>query len=508
MANDIKVCGASAMPRHQTCELHNDERKTKCSGTLRRGGICTNKAKGPSAPGVMPTCYIHRDQLKVPTWCKALLPCGFECGRLLEWKPHGFQLCPSHLEDSMACYFFKIPIEIRCRIYRFLLPDGAIPARFKNSRHLTTDWGQVYTAILCVNHQIHEEAANLLYCARVFTIEVSENTLSMCNLPNKCVEYVRHGSPQCGYALQDQLQLMPLDQQYKALRSRQNQDNSNGESSSIHTPVTSPPAIGHKPVEPVWDPPLSERYFTMIQSFRIELLFHYPISYTPYKPPGSSTSGTDKRKVLRLRLSCYCDQLHRLIGRLRLRERPIAHLEIVIKFSNTYIQPSSFPAPMEAYSAARFLLNPFRRLCKVAKPQVLSITINDFPTREMELLCPDRISSPARRAFANYLGCWSKDLSSSQPSFKCDQVLEAYWRLESLLSSIQQHWKAEPRIFQFAGLLHAARIAREANSLESFREIRDLVRTIWFEHLDDQKVFQSNVMQSIDAIDGIIEKGS
>jgi hypothetical protein len=61
------------------------------------------------------------------------------------------------------------------------------------SRDLTTDLGKVYTAILRVNHQIHEEAANFLYCTRVFTIEVSENTLSMCNLPNKYV--VSYGSP-------------------------------------------------------------------------------------------------------------------------------------------------------------------------------------------------------------------------------------------------------------------------------------------------------------------------
>src|SRR5258705_2525328 len=110
MANDNTVCGASAIAHHHTCMLHDNERMTKCSGTLRRGGICVNRATTPSVPGVMPTCKIHRDQLKIPAWCNAPLPCGFKCDRLFEWKPYGFQLCPCHREDSTTCYFFKIPI--------------------------------------------------------------------------------------------------------------------------------------------------------------------------------------------------------------------------------------------------------------------------------------------------------------------------------------------------------------------------------------------------------------
>lgn len=192
MANDIKIGSASAMVHHQTCRLHNDERTGKCFGTLKGGGTCAYKATGSSAPGKMPTCKIHRHQLKSPAWCKAPLPCGFECGRLFEWKPHGFRLCPRHLEDSMTCHFFEIPIEIRCRVYQYLLPDKAIPSRFVTFRCLTTDGRQVNTAILRVNHQVHEEAATLLYCTRVFAIEVSDNNLSMCDLQNR---YVRFGFP-------------------------------------------------------------------------------------------------------------------------------------------------------------------------------------------------------------------------------------------------------------------------------------------------------------------------
>jgi hypothetical protein len=98
------------------------------------------------------------------------------------------------------CYFLQIPIEIRCRIYRLFVPNTDIPARFHTSRLLTTYRGRVYTAILSVNHQIHEEAASLLYCTNVFTVEVSEGVLSMCNLPSIFIQNVRRDSPRQDYS--------------------------------------------------------------------------------------------------------------------------------------------------------------------------------------------------------------------------------------------------------------------------------------------------------------------
>lgn len=259
------------------------------------------------------------------------------------------------------------------------------------------------------------------------------------------------------------------------------------------------PAIACKPAGPIWNPPLTEKYFTMIQSFRIELLFHHPINF---KSSASSPSDTDKRRVLISRLARYNDQLRRLIE--RLRKSTLVRLEITIKYSNSHVESLSL---LEAFSVSWELLNPFRCLCNVARPQVLSITANDPQHRQLVQLFPGRVSSAATWAFASNLSRWSKDLSSSQPSLKCDQVLEAYWRLESLLSSMKEHCRAEPRFFQFGELLQAARVAREANNLEHFTKIWDRVVSIWFEYLDNQKGLQINVTRSIDAINGIVAKG-
>lgn len=484
-----------------------------CSGNLRKGGSCANKATGPQVPRMMPTCKIHRDQLKVSGWCRAPLPCGFECGRLFEWKPHGFQLCHGHLEYPMTCYFLKIPTEMRLRVYRFLLPDRPIPARYGNSRNLTTDGERVYMAILRVNHQIHDEAAGLLYGTSVFTIELSGNRLGMCNSANT---FVRYGFlDHTNHPLQDyQMQLMLLEQQNKKrlLMARKEQDNTNGESNStrppairgIQLPTSSPILCSNRPIEPIWHPPLSERYFNMIQSFLIEFVLPFSRGHNSanYHAHGSSNADAVNYNNLELRLYDYCDYLHRLIGRLRLIQRPIVHLEIIIKFGNTYMERN------EAFSAAQLLLQPFRRLRNVAKPEVLSITMKDFQDRETELIISDEISRAADRTFADYVKCWSRDLSSSEPSLECPQVFEAYWQLEKLLSSIRQHCHhTNPKFYQFTDLLHAGRIAREAEDLTRFKEIWDQVVNIWFDYLNSQEGFQSNVARSIDAIYDIVSRG-
>jgi hypothetical protein len=200
MAQDIGVHGNPATSHNQICPLHENSRMKKCWGTLRSGRICLNRATCPSMPGILPTCKVHLHQVKELAWCKAPLACGFRCGKLLEWEPLGFQLCTRHREDLETCYFLKIPIEIRCRIYRLLLPATDIPARFYTWRSLTTHIEQVYTAILRVNHQIHEEATSLLYGTNIFAIAVTEDMLSMCNLPRMYMQYVRYES-----LLQDQI---------------------------------------------------------------------------------------------------------------------------------------------------------------------------------------------------------------------------------------------------------------------------------------------------------------
>jgi hypothetical protein len=178
------------MAHHKRCKLHVSAGIKKCWGTLKRGSRCRNKAKCPAILDILPTCQIHRQQVKTSALCKALLDCSFSCSDLLEWEPKGFQVCRRHRENLTTCYFLSIPAEIRCRIYQLLLPNTNIPARFCTSRSLTSHRGYVYAEILRVNRQIHEEATQLLYSTNLFSISASDCMLSMCNRPNTYMQYV------------------------------------------------------------------------------------------------------------------------------------------------------------------------------------------------------------------------------------------------------------------------------------------------------------------------------
>jgi hypothetical protein len=189
----------------------------------------------------------------------------------------------------------------------------------------------------------------------------------MCNSASSFVRYKfpNHGS----HALQDyQMQLMLLEQQNKKrlMMARQEQDNISGGSSSTHTPAIrgiqplDRPHIPYSywPIETYWRPPISDRCFNVIRSFLIEFVFPSPSGpdFANRHAHGSSNSDVAIHKILESRLYDYCDHLHKLIERLQLIQRPIAHLDITIKFGDTYIERE------EAFSAAQFLLRPFRRL--------------------------------------------------------------------------------------------------------------------------------------------------
>jgi hypothetical protein len=103
------------------------------------------------------------------------------------------------------------------------------------------------------------------------------------------------------------------------------------------------------------------------------------------------------------RLLDYCDYLHKLIGRLRVLLRLITRLEIIFKYGKAY---------RDAFPIAQFLLRPFRRLYHVAKPDLLSITIQDS-RGEVGLLTPNWASSPAGGKLAVYLKYLFEHMSSS-----------------------------------------------------------------------------------------------
>jgi len=477
MADLVPVQGEHITAHFKRCSLHDHERMRRCSGRVRKGGKCAHKAIGPSVPGMMPTCKVHSDQAKISTWCRATLPCGFECRRVFEWQPYGFQLCPEHCNLEKSCYFLKIPTELRLRIYQYLLPASTIRTKLLYWMHnKVTDDERLYTNILLVNRQIHDESVGILYGTRLFELEFDGRMLSMCKLLSEPSQNGFSNYTTGRHALQDyQMQMMLLEQQSK------------------RRVQTSTGAWSAGPVEPIWLPPISQRHFNLIQSFRIKILFAFP---------AHMGSTVEDQKAVELKLYDYTDHLHRLVGRLRLIEKPILRLEVAINFGQ-----SPFLDRGTAFSSAQILLRPFQRLRNITKPLVPRIMMTDHNNIDVELL-PTSNTLAADKNFIKYVESWFWDLSSDEWIVEDPPLFDAYWKLKKLIFNIKEHCLNQPKIEEFADLLHAARVVREDDNLPQFREIWDRVVNIWFDYLSYEKQFQSGVSSSIDAIYGVVSNGS
>jgi hypothetical protein len=245
-------------------------------------------------------------------------------------------------------------------------------------------------------------------------------------------------------------------------------------------------------VEPVWNVPISENYFKMINSFRVEVFVHFPLEST------SNESGTvvfDQHTALRI--SNLCDQLHLLVAKLRLRQQAISRLDVAVSLLCTRAEPAMAQTATVLLPAVEALLNPFRRLCQIDRPRVVSIAVYDSRSRELNILRSENISHEARAYYDRYLNLWTQDLSNSEASLEFIQVLRIYQRVVSLISMIMCFWGKDEKIRSLIKLLEIAKMARETRDVKSLRGVWDRVGDIWFRYIGEQEASQSKITGSI-----------
>lgn len=398
---------------------------------------------------------------------------------------------------------------MRLRIYEFLFPHWDVPARgLSYGKQMGRSF---FKSILLVNRQIYEEAIGILYGARLFEVEFNGHDLSMCNLPRGPGHQFQNASQQ-----DYQMQLMLLEQQNRRRLMLARAPLTPGLTTSAPAPPPPPPpppmpppptngSLSSRylnplsistilgPVDPIWVPPISWQRFNLIQSFRVHIIFAFP---------GQPASAAADEKMLESKLYIYTDHLHRLVGRLHLLARPIARLEIAIRFENNpYMERKT------AFNSAAVLLRPFRRLRNVSRAEVVEIAMIGPSWTEVDLL-PTQASNMADMTFTGFLEYWHRDLCSDEEQLEDSSVFEAFWDLKKMVESILRHNDHHPKLEEFSDLLHAARIVREDDNLPQFREIWDQIVNIWFDHLNQEKAFHSSVASSIEAIYNMIGGGS
>jgi hypothetical protein len=491
----------------RSCPKHKTTDWRLCWGTLKRGDICGKRTLEQSLLEFLPVCRTHCGQRAHAAVCSAVLECGFQCGQLLRWKPHDFALCASHEAIPKPCYLLRIPVELRCRIYEYLLPDTSIPAiAHQNGSLLYLRKGQspVKTAFLRTNRQIHDEAVDMFYGKKTFCVAVGKSNVSMCHTlaSAPCTFEPSPGS----HCLQDyQMQLMLLGQQNHSRQKLTIQHSSwsipNIGPSPFPSLIPAPPPQKHfsdplGPFGPIWRLPLSGRYFDMIRSFHITI--------EPSEPTSRMPIGNGVRpEIAERELYETCDQLHRLLGRLELVKPSILRLDVNIILDD-------FGSPEEGIAAAQLLLRPFRRLhqvvypnaCIIWKPSGAHSCYNEiqFSTRELGDEAEDI-------PFQGFLRRWVSDLSASTPCVTSSSAVLAYWHFRATATEIMSSGRHQSlyTTLDLEGCLKQMRIAREADDLVSLQAAVDDFMVKWTAFTTNQKRLEERMANSVEFISGMLQ---
>jgi hypothetical protein len=360
----------------------------------------------------------------------------------------------------------RLPTELRQEIYRYLLPDRPIPARF--SRPLRSD-GKVQTAILRASRQIYSEAVVILYQFFSFGISITPESVTICNITRT------RWKP-----------LLSFDDDIVAgllLRGALR-----GGLSRLHAGV-----------QCGWDNfPIDDSIWCRIRSFSVEIILG-----NNHRPPRG---GQGRNEVPRMALGC--DMVRRVIERLHSISR-IKELEIVIK-------PGQWPG-RDALGAAAGLLGLFHTIpnAQSLKISVVEnsnlVSFSGFSSTE-GLLSKNPVFQSVLQSLLLQSSQESSETKARLPPKRHRHIipLAALLKIEALVQLF-----SHPLIYNFLcpshslvlKSLHVAAIhARETGNLPAFREVCDRVENIVLDFSERQLNVQRRISEGVDAIRQIIER--
>ncbi|OCL14460.1 hypothetical protein AOQ84DRAFT_331024, partial [Glonium stellatum] len=149
----------------------------RCSGYNKRTGKRCEKVIGKgtynSRNGInynslyLPTCHSHRDQQSFAGRCQYIDRAhGRRCGRLFRWTKPYFELCEKHVgHPDTPCYILKLPLELRLEIFRYLMPHGPIGSSTSHAHQPRSTYASYI---------------DLLYGVTPFTIDIRRDGTFMC----------------------------------------------------------------------------------------------------------------------------------------------------------------------------------------------------------------------------------------------------------------------------------------------------------------------------------------
>ena len=454
------------------CDVHpppTPKPFVRCFGKRSRTGPSKGKRcermVASFVSGQLPVCAQHRAQVNKMVRCEANLECGLPCNEIIPWKPHQYLFCEAHWWKG-KCYIMELPVEIRLSIYRYLIPDQPVQARWNRTRNLRQDRASVSTAIFRANKTIHEEVTDLFYGQLTFHIDVTnEKYYNIAATPNIFMCYA------------NQLEARP-----PALRT------------TLWRPTRqSVSASGIKDVFTPWHPLLPLRYFQRIRHFQINIKFDIPKTY----PSASNRSQTAETILAEAERDLLTDYLHRLVERLvASSQATLSNLDISL-----YIRGISdddiLRANSEAIAHCQALINPIRRL-RSRNARLVSIIRTGTGSQEINMLTENLKEEDSVNKFVQ--SCCA-ELTSSIMSRPRSLVLVQFGRLAEIISQMSQHpfWRETDRE-EMGILLSNGRSAREANDTKAmvlvFRDVFHKLNRYHSDHLD----FIKQMKQSLETV--------
>ncbi|KAF2203136.1 hypothetical protein GQ43DRAFT_430140 [Delitschia confertaspora ATCC 74209] len=475
---------------------------SRCNGYNKKNQRCRTPVGVKTANHIrtshatfLPTCRAHKDQLQHAGRCQFMEPNGERCERVFRWTPPQFELCENHIDHpDTPCYFMKLPTELRQHIYSYLLPTGPIgssnssihnvpsfatgtglpssPVNYfprpplrpslqisSNSRFarerprgMRTHTSQEVTmstqicGLLLVSRQVYIEAKELLYSTLFFNIDIRKD-----------------GTFMCGRRL---LEPKGAD------------------------------GLPHHSVDGVQE--FAKRFistfdFTSVKNYNVHIMVENCYNH----PSGSLRHWGDWDEEVEI--YDIRDYVGVVVSGILSKARNLCKLNVRLAFSKfTWTDD-------ELFVNTKRLVEPFQRLRNIRQPRFLGVyegtvdapyminipsagacSVPPLPTHTLLLGLGNTQFDSYRKSWEE---CLSKTTAVPPQNFPLRAMFtefkQFYTNLLTIIPKIQR-----PGKFAF---LHRARVAREENDVDAFRELRYHLITYWNLYLENQDAIRRDM---------------
>ncbi|OAL57171.1 hypothetical protein IQ07DRAFT_594576 [Pyrenochaeta sp. DS3sAY3a] len=495
----IAVEGTTSPPESRAPSIHSlfhpvDPRDIKdpegflkrCSGysktTRARCHVGVKRRRSTTPIKYLPTCAVHRDQQTFAGFCKYKTSNGDPCAKLFGWSPPHLELCPEH-EDSpdTPCYLLKLPLELRHLIFRYLLPAKPIGSSIApvhssypeapplSSRHYAglpvsmlpqpmptyNTFPMPLQDLFLINRQLYHEARDFMYSIVPFIISIRKDGTFMCG--------IRLLEPTRGDGSSHFLRDAADDSKIRFLKSFN---------------------------------------LTAVKNYQVDILVEnwmFPSPHVPRNPLWD-----EEVEIYDIR-----DYVSVVTSGILARSTNLCKLNVRVCLADFNWSED------EILSNLKLIIGPFEGLRNVRKPQLAGVfdgrpqhnsmlTVerhvknskpNRFSARPSSLCSvpklPNRspILVPGYPAFDAIASPWARSISTTHPTNLISKppIRPMFAEFKDFYANLCRVYNGIPNHTGRLAFLHRARVAREQENVEGFRELRNELIQYWYAYLDSQE---------------------